>query len=287
MHDLDNILGMFADRMHNSVVLSYKETINGKRKNVLLNTHHTGQMPLEYHRVSLEHPSHERENIWLNGEERIFGTLGMTRCTSSPLIETCSYLCPIAFGDFMYKLHSSFTAKLFSRVPSTAMKSVERVLKYSRSPPYVIVDPFVRFVDLSGLVNKDENPSVIIYTDGLEALAYTLSTLLVKAANGMPRSPRASTVAPTTVEVVGALVGQPLLPSALTVGLDHSVESSPARNEAFALMYNLFCHAIPEKLTAHLIAAGKNKDRATNVPPEDLYIDDVTLLVFRPFTNHM
>ncbi|KIK51943.1 hypothetical protein GYMLUDRAFT_375810 [Collybiopsis luxurians FD-317 M1] len=62
-----------------SVVLSTKQADSKKRKSILLNKHHTGQTPIEYHRVTLEHPSHERDDIWLDGEERIFGTLSMTR----------------------------------------------------------------------------------------------------------------------------------------------------------------------------------------------------------------
>ncbi|KAE9404321.1 protein serine/threonine phosphatase 2C [Gymnopus androsaceus JB14] len=235
-----------------SVVLSCKNSTDSERKRVLLNTHHTGHTPREYHRVTLEHPSHERGNIWLD-EERIFGTLSMTR----------------SFGDFMYKLPAFFTAKLFCLVPSTAMKSVESVLKYNRTPPYVIADPFVGFVDLAGVVSKDENPTVIIYTDGLEALAYKLSTLLVKGTESS---------APSPVDVVGAFLGQPLHPSTWAPSKDYT-DASPGNNEAFALMYNLFTKAIPDKLGAHLMANGNDSDKRA----EDLYIDDVTVLVFRPF----
>ncbi|KAF9071464.1 phosphatase 2C-like domain-containing protein [Rhodocollybia butyracea] len=239
-----------------SVVFSTKIPSSNKRKSVLLNRHHTGQDPREYHRVSMDHPSQERETIWLNDGERIFGTLSMTR----------------AFGDYMYKLHRSYTTALFSKVPSTAMKSVENVLKYSRTPPYVIADPFVTFVDL-GTFEPDEDPAVLIYSDGLETLAYTLSVALNKRPLHTHEDEHRDALTP--VDVIGTLLGQPLdplsaFPSSGCLITSREIEN----NESFALMYNLLNRTIPMKLSAHLIADESG---------EDMYIDDVTVVVYRLF----
>ncbi|KAJ3991603.1 phosphatase 2C-like domain-containing protein [Lentinula boryana] len=241
-----------------SVVLSIKSPISDRRKAVLLNQHHTAQSPQEYHRVTMAHPSHERDKIWLDGEERIFGTLSMTR----------------AFGDFMYKFPTSFTATLFSKFPSTAMRSVNRVLSYNRTPPYVISDPFVTFVDLTAF-SEDEDPAVIIYSDGLEALASRLSIAAMN--KGISDVNGSSHVVPTAVDIIGALLGQPLdlaaLPSSVT-------DMFPNNNAAFDLISNLLDRAIPKKLRAHLESMRNDDDN----DDEELYIDDVTVIVFKLFT---
>ncbi|KAJ3980453.1 phosphatase 2C-like domain-containing protein [Lentinula detonsa] len=241
-----------------SVVLSTKSPISDRRKAVLLNQHHTAQSPQEYHRVTMAHPSHERDKIWLDGEERIFGTLSMTR----------------AFGDFMYKFPTSFTATLFSKFPSTAMRSVNRVLSYNRTPPYVISDPFVTFVDLTAF-SEDEDPAVIIYSDGLEALASRLSIAAMN--KGISDVSGSSDAVPTAVDIIGAFLGQPLdlaaLPSSLT-------DIFPNNNAAFNLISNLLDRAIPKKLRAHLESM-RNDDGNDD---EELYIDDVTVIVFKLFT---
>ncbi|KAJ3782542.1 phosphatase 2C-like domain-containing protein [Lentinula aff. detonsa] len=241
-----------------SVVLSTKSPISDRRKAVLLNQHHTAQSPQEYHRVTMAHPSHERDKIWLDGEERIFGTLSMTR----------------AFGDFMYKFPTSFTATLFSKFPSTAMRSVNRVLSYNRTPPYVISDPFVTFVDLTAF-SEDEDPAVIIYSDGLEALASRLS--IAAMSKGISDVSGSSDAVPTAVDIIGALLGHPLdlaaLPSSLT-------DIFPNNNAAFNLISNLLDKAIPKKLRAHLESM-RNDDGNDD---EELYIDDVTVIVFQLFT---
>ncbi|KAJ3752243.1 phosphatase 2C-like domain-containing protein [Lentinula raphanica] len=246
-----------------SVVLSTKSANSEKRKAVLLNRHHTPHTPQEYHRVSMAHPSQERNNIWLDGQERIFGTLSMTR----------------AFGDFMYKFPTSFTTMLFSKFPSTAMGSVDRVLSYNRTPPYVIPDPSVTFVDLTTF-NEDEDPAVVIYTDGLEALADKLvMTTMAKSVSddGSGASFFNLEVPPTAVDIIGGFLGQPANLAGLPPNL---IDLFPNDNAAFDLIYNLICRAIPGKLRAHL--AVKNDD---SIDDEDFYIDDVTVIVWRPLAS--
>ncbi|KAF5378673.1 hypothetical protein D9757_009528 [Collybiopsis confluens] len=288
-----------------SVVLSTKQSgIGGhrKRKSVLVNKHHTGQVPMEYHRVSLEHPSTERDNIWLDGDDRIFGTLGMTR----------------AFGDYMYKFPRPFTSALFSQVPSTAAKSVESVLKYNRTPPYVIADPFVTFMDLEGMKEAlqsggsgggggndtdDGDLAVVIYSDGLEALGYKLAVtgrnrrssgsddssndLMTSTSRALQNHvPRPAPAPPSPADVIGAYVGHPRTKSrAEFIHPDGFPENKGKSNEAFDLMYNLLVKSIPAKLKAHLEEQDHASIGADPNALEDLYIDDVTVIVFRPFAT--
>ncbi|KAJ4485231.1 phosphatase 2C-like domain-containing protein [Lentinula aciculospora] len=239
-----------------SVVLSTKPSGSDRRKTNLLNKHHTGFSPQEYYRVSMEHPSREWNTIWLDGEERIFGTLSMTR----------------AFGDFMFKFPTSFTTALFSKFPSTAMKSVERVLSYNHTPPYVIPDPFVGFVDLTTFT-EDEDPILVLYTDGLEALANRLS---IARNNGASDATNGNADAvPNAVDIIGALIDQPFDPTAFPSRYTNIL---PRNNTAFNLIYNLLNGAIPTKLRAHL----EFEIKRNTFDEEELYIDDVTVIMVRP-----
>ncbi|KAJ4477655.1 phosphatase 2C-like domain-containing protein [Lentinula edodes] len=245
-----------------SVVLSTKASTGRKRTTVLVNDHHTGRTPQEYHRVSMAHPSLERDNIWLDGEDRIFGTLSMTR----------------AFGDFMFKFPTSFTTALFSKFPSSAMRSVETVLRYNRTPPYVISDPSVKYVDLTTF-SKDVDPVVVIYTDGLETLANGLSMSLKKS---VPDATSGTlNVLPTAVDIIGALLGQH--PDLSMSSISLSVENLPENNAAFNLMYELLRRTISGKLRSHLMAV--DNAVSPSISDEDLYIDDITVIVFRPISN--
>ncbi|KAJ3904624.1 phosphatase 2C-like domain-containing protein [Lentinula edodes] len=246
-----------------SVVLSTKASTGSKRTTVLVNDHHTGRTPQEYHRVSMAHPSHERDNIWLDGEDRIFGTLSMTR----------------AFGDFMFKFPTSFTTALFSKFPYSAIRSVETVLRYNWTPPYVISDPSVKFVDLT-MFSKDMDPVVVIYTDGLETLANGLLMSLKKKSVSDATSGTLD-VLPTAVDIIGTLLGR--RPDLSMPSITLSVENFPENNAAFNLTYELLCRTISDKLRSHLMA--EDNAVSPSIGDEDLYIDDITVIVFRPFTH--
>ncbi|KAJ3912638.1 hypothetical protein F5877DRAFT_84602 [Lentinula edodes] len=189
-----------------SVVLSTKASTGCKRMTVLVNDQHTGRTPQEYHRVSMAHPSHERDNIWLDGEDRIFGTLSMT----------------------------------------------------------------------SG---KDVDPVVVIYTDGLETLANGLSMSLKKS---VPDATSGTlNVLPTAVDIIGAPLGQRLDLSMSSISL--SVENLPQNNAAFNIMYELLRRTISAKFRSHLMAV--DNAVSSSISDEDLYIDDITVIVFRPISK--
>ncbi|KAJ3863203.1 hypothetical protein EV359DRAFT_43566, partial [Lentinula novae-zelandiae] len=180
---------------------------------------------------------------------------------------------------FYFKYPTSFTTVLFSKFPSSAMRSVETVLKYNRTPPYVIPDPSVKYVVLT-MFSKDVDPVVVIYTDGLETLANGVSMSLKK--KSVPDATSGTlNVLPTAVDIIGALLGQHLDLSALSISL--SVEKIPENNTAFNLMYELLRRTMSGKLRSHLMAV--ENVVSPSISDEDLYIDDITVIVFRPISN--
>ncbi|KIM75627.1 hypothetical protein PILCRDRAFT_13408 [Piloderma croceum F 1598] len=102
---------------------------DGTRSGEKLLDLHTPTTPSEYFRVSMSHPAAEQD---IFSGDRLLGTLSMTR----------------AIGNFLLRFHSSLT-QLFSYLPTTASSSyISGITKYSKTPPYVIAKPSLRYINL-------------------------------------------------------------------------------------------------------------------------------------------
>ena len=73
----------------------------------------------------------------------------------------------LAVGDFLLKFHSSFLTQLFSYLPTTASSSyISSITKYSKTPPYVITKPSLRYINLKPF--WDCNPLLLLFMDGVD-----------------------------------------------------------------------------------------------------------------------
>ncbi|VDB87490.1 unnamed protein product [Peniophora sp. CBMAI 1063] len=182
-----------------------------------LNELHRPTNPQEYFRVSMAHPG-EDERIVIRNSDRILGALSITR----------------AIGDFSMKLPSSYASNIFAHLPTSAHPDhLANVIEYSHSPPYISSTPHVSFLDLDAEGFWDRDPTVLVFSDGVDAIVegafvwrpdapsdadpvHVLSLLLqddvasqaeVEGILGHPIQPHWSEGGNSAVELLGHLVG--------------------------------------------------------------------------------
>jgi pyruvate dehydrogenase phosphatase len=175
-----------------------------------------------------------------------------------------------AIGDFSFKFHSSFLTQLFSYLPSTATSYyIPGVTKHSKTPPYVIAKPSLRYVDLQPFQARD--PILLLFTDGVDNLVS--GRFVFHPATPCTEEPSA---------VVGALLGDKV-GSHVEVILGHGVESKWRGcdgNRAIEILGNLLGGTDTGRLS-------KTMDPAmlSNADDAEFYIDDTSIIVCDVFNT--
>ena len=82
----------------------------------------------------------------------------------------CSPPIWIAIGDFELKLRRTYLSHLLRFVPTTSTTPPEEVIPRIMTPPYLIVEPTVRFIDLQPHCEAQADPIVMLFSDGVDCL---------------------------------------------------------------------------------------------------------------------
>ncbi|KAL1949344.1 hypothetical protein VTO73DRAFT_8225 [Trametes versicolor] len=117
---------MWAAGLGDSTVALSTIGSDGKRRAERLCDLHTFKNPKEYYRAVMAHSSYERPIV--DSQDRMLGVL--------------------AIGDFALKLRSSYLTNLFRFIPYGHAFGLSRHASKIVTPPYIIAEPSVRFVDL-------------------------------------------------------------------------------------------------------------------------------------------
>jgi pyruvate dehydrogenase phosphatase len=189
-------------------------------------------------------------------------------------LSTIAFLNPFehlaAIGDFSFKFHSSFLTQLFSYLPSTATSYyIPGVTKHSKTPPYVIAKPTLRYVDLQPF--RARNPILLLFTDGVDNLV---------SGKFVFHQETPCTEEPSVV--VGALLGDKV-GSHVGAILGHGVESKWRgcdSNRAVEVLGNLLGGTDTGRLS-------KTMDPAilSNADDAEFYIDDTSIIVCDVFNT--
>jgi pyruvate dehydrogenase phosphatase len=192
----------------------------------------------------MSHPAAE-QNIFLC--DRLLNSLSMTR----------------AIGDFSFKFHPSFLTQLFSYLPSTfSDRYIPGIAKYSKTPPYVIARPGLRYINLQSF--RDRNPILILFTDGVNNLVSGAFDF-----NATPRKEDPSAV-------VGALLGDKVSSSVESI-LGHGVESKwhgCDGNRAIEILGNLLGGTDIERLSMKM-----DPTIISDADDAEFYIDDTSIII--------
>ncbi|EIW57428.1 uncharacterized protein TRAVEDRAFT_21038 [Trametes versicolor FP-101664 SS1] len=113
---------------------------DGKRRAERLCDLHTFKNPKEYYRAVMAHSSYER-----------------------PIVDSQD---PI--GDFALKLRSTYLTNLFRFIPCGHAFGLSRHASKIVTPPYIIAEPSVRFVDLEPVWS--ESSTLLVFTYGVDNL---------------------------------------------------------------------------------------------------------------------
>jgi pyruvate dehydrogenase phosphatase len=161
------------------------------------------------------------------------------------------------------KFHSSFLTQIFSYLPTTASASyIPGITKYSKTPPYVIAKPSLRYINLQPF--RERNPILLLFTDGVDNLVS--GTFDSKA---MPRKDDPS-------DVVGALLGDKV-GSRVKGILGHEVEPrwhGCNGNRAIEVLGNLLGGTDVGRLSETM-----NPPTFTDANAAEIYIDDTSIIV--------
>ncbi|ETW76513.1 hypothetical protein HETIRDRAFT_389539 [Heterobasidion irregulare TC 32-1] len=237
---------MWAVGVGDSTVALSTLGTNGKRSFERLVDLHSPKNPLEYFRVAMAHPATEKEVLI---EDRLLGSLAMTR----------------AIGNFKLKFHHTYLSHLLRFVPTTSKKPPEKVIPRIITPPYLIVEPSVRFIDLQ--LYRTAEPIVMLYSDGVDCLVDGYS-------NFSPDMCRKS----NPCQVVTALLQDSVDPF-VEEALEHKVElrwTGPNGNKAVDVLGNLVGGTNVDKLKMVM----DQEILADRTEQSGFYIDDVSIIIF-------
>lgn len=162
-----------------------------------------------------------------------------------------------------------YSERLFFQLDDTTSSEWFKrgILAYNKTPPYLIAEPSVEYMDLS--LYCSSRPTLILFTDGIDNLVH---------GNFVFHQDMPCRAEPE--DVVGALLEDRIDPY-IEVMLGHTVESKwlgPDGNRSVEVLGNLLGGLNSHRLTMTMdpkMISPKEKRR--------LYIDDTTLLVFRLF----
>ncbi|OJT03702.1 hypothetical protein TRAPUB_5629 [Trametes pubescens] len=114
---------------------------------------------------------HHSEKDIVEADNSLLGCLAMSRgkiahrlSSVSPSEFSSWHPLLTAIGDFSFKLHREYTRHIFRHINPKYAQLYERL----RTPPYIIAEPSVRFVDLRPVWRKD--PMLILFSDGVDLL---------------------------------------------------------------------------------------------------------------------
>jgi pyruvate dehydrogenase phosphatase len=168
-----------------------------------------------------------------------------------------------AIGDFSFKFHSSFLTQLFSYLPSTATSYyIPGVTKHSKTPPYVIAKPSLRYIDLQPF--RARNPILLLFTDGVDNLVS--GRFVFHPATPCTEEPSA---------IVGALLGDKV-GSHVEATLGHGVESKWRgcdSNRAIEVLGNLLGGTDTGRLSQTM-----DPTMLSNADDAEFYIDDTSII---------
>jgi pyruvate dehydrogenase phosphatase len=175
---------------------------------------------------------------------------------------------PLAIGDFSFKFHKSFLTHLFVHLETTASQLfIPGVTKNSRSPPYLIAKPAVKYVDLQ--LYRNRNPIVLLFSDGVDGLVS--GTFVFHPSSPSDEEPS---------NVVGALLADKIPPSVESI-LGPGVESrwrGCDGNRAIEVLGNLLGGTDFRRVSMTL-----DPERLSNADDAEFYIDDTSIIVWDVF----
>ena len=170
-----------------------------------------------------------------------------------------------AIGNFKLKFHQAYLSHLLRFLPTTAQTPPEKVIPRIMTPPYLIVEPSVRFIDLQ--LYSTAEPTVMLFSDGVDCLVdgyFNFSPDVHRKSN--------------PCQVVAALLQEDVDPF-VEEALEHKVElrwTGPSGNKAVDVLGNLLGGTNVDKLKMVL----DQKILADTTENPGFYIDDVSIIIF-------
>ncbi|KAI0324651.1 protein serine/threonine phosphatase 2C [Cubamyces sp. BRFM 1775] len=237
---------MWAAGVGDSTIALSTVDSTGERQAERLCELHTLNNRHEFYRVVMSHSAFEGK-IVDRDTNKILGWLGMSR----------------AIGDLPLKMHSAYMRYLFQFLPDhgNISRFVDRVV----SPPYVIAEPSVRFVDLEPVWGAD--PILVLHSDGVDSLVEGS----VVFSPDVPRK-----IDP--LDVIPSFLPNERFDPRVETLLEHSVEpqwSRDERNMAIDILGNLLGGTNAERLEMVM------DKRRLLAKDSSFLIDDVTIIVAR------
>ncbi|EIW57422.1 protein serine/threonine phosphatase 2C, partial [Trametes versicolor FP-101664 SS1] len=233
---------MWAAGVGDSTIALSTVDSTGVRRAERLCEIHNFKNPREYYRTIMAH--HHPEKDLVSANNSLLGCIGMSR----------------AIGDFSFKIHREYLRHIFRHINPKYAPLYERL----RTPPYLIAEPSVRFVDLRPVWRND--PIILLFSDGVDTLVdgdYVFS----------PDKP--SKLDP--MDIVPALLSDAVDPRVKSA-LGHEIEPKWSRaenNMAVDILGNLLGGANAERLEMVM-------DRERLRADEPIFdIDDTTIVVAR------
>lgn len=241
---------------------------DGKRKAERLCELHTFKDPKEYYRAVMAH-SYDEQPL-LDWEDRMLGWLAIPRgayslARRSQSFVLHSHLHRTAIGDFAMKLRASYLTNLFNFTPHG---DAYQILKYAPkivTPPYVIAEPSVCFLDLEPLWG--EQNKLLLFTDGVDNLVDGYLVFSPEKHSGAD-----------PVNVVSALLSDEVDPDVERI-LGHPIDphwSGDVDNKAIDILGNLLGGADVERLEM-VTDEGRLTDTGEGWP---FHIDDTSIIVW-------
>ena len=169
-----------------------------------------------------------------------------------------------AIGNFKLKFHQAYLSHLLRFLPTTAQTPPEKVIPRIMTPPYLIVEPSVRFIDLQ--LYSTAEPTVMLFSDGVDCLVdgyFNFSPDVHRKSN--------------PCQVVAALLQEDVDPF-VEEALEHKVElrwTGPSGNKAVDVLGNLLGGTNVDKLKMVL----NQKILADTTENPGFYIDDVSIII--------
>ncbi|KAI0368684.1 protein serine/threonine phosphatase 2C [Pilatotrama ljubarskyi] len=234
-----------------TIALSTVEPSTGNRHAERLCKRHTCKDPGEFCRVAVAHPSSEKGII--DAENKLLGWRSLTR----------------AIGDFPFKMDAAYTRHLFEHVCTGSRRNPLSKFEHRiETPPYIIAEPDVRFVDLKPFRGQD--PVILLYTEGVETVVDGALVFTPKTHSGAD-----------PLDVLSSL-----LTSVLSDKVDHRVEdilghnieprwSGSFNNMAMDILGNLLGGISPGRLEMVL------DERRLKAKDNGFWIPDTSLIVAR------
>ncbi|KAI0360000.1 protein serine/threonine phosphatase 2C [Trametes cingulata] len=207
---------------------------------------HSFKNPKEYFRAVMSHSS--AENPLIDWEHRILGWMNVAR----------------SIGGFALKLPAPYLAHIFRYLPFQGDPPISTYIPKILTPPYIISDPSMRFMDLQP--HWGPNSKLFLFTDGVDNLVD--GWLVFKPEQHSGADP---------IDVVAALLADEIDPRIEHI-LGHQVErrwSGPENNNATDVLGNL----LGGKNVARLEMV-TDMDRLNDQEGWPFHIDDTSIIVW-------